>query len=643
MTTDERLDELLLRWEEAAEAGQPLAAEDICRDHPELVRRLQERIDALREMDWLEGPPPRAVPGYRLVRRLGRGGFGEVWEAVGPDGLVALKFVPRADQSAALEWRALEALKEVRHPHLLAVFAAWQTEEHLVITMERAERTLLDCWLEAQRQGLTGIPREELLGYLGQAARGIDYLHSKGIQHRDIKPQNLLLVGGCLKVADFGLARVLAHSVTGHTGRLTLAYAAPEFFDGRTTRHSDQYSLAVTYCQLRGGRLPFEGTPAQMVAGHLNRPPDLTMLPAEERPAVARALAKRAGERWPTCTAFVEALQRGAAGPAGRRWPRLVLLTLFGVVALVPGQPLDDHRSAVRVFPRLVSPENVRCLAAGRLYGTFNREVVFTNGTGGPMLRDARTGTVLRRFPAAGGPCAALAPFSQSLGLTGHDDGRVILWDLEKGTEVRRFVGHTSSVSGVAFSPDGRQVLTGSCDQTLRLWDTQTGQEVHCLRGHQGIVMSVAFDWSGRQALSGSWDRTVRLWDLREGQPLRQFEGHLSRVLCVAFSADGRYALSGGLDRTVRLWDAATGQEVRRFEGHAGQVSAVGFWGHDRIYSAGDGTVRVWDVNSGRELASSPPQPSPVETAAPISLDGSEHFLFGTATHGVGLWQLPRR
>src|SRR5262249_33890788 len=85
-------------------------------------------------------------------------------------------------------------------------------------------------------------------------------------------------------------------------------YAAPEFFEGRTSRHSDQYSLAITYCQLRGGQLPFTGTPAQMMAGHLMQTPDLEMLPAEERLPVARALAKDPAERWPSCRAFVEAL-----------------------------------------------------------------------------------------------------------------------------------------------------------------------------------------------------------------------------------------------------------------------------------------------------------------------------------------------
>jgi serine/threonine protein kinase len=308
----EHLEELLLRWEELAGAGQHVSAQELCRNCPELVEELQKRIDALREMDWLQtkmAPAIEAPPGYRLIKRVGKGGFGEVWKAVNADGCpVALKFVPKSGREASVECRALDTIKNIRHPHLLPVLGSYETDEFLIIAMELADRTLMD-----------GIPQEELLAYFRQAAEGLDYLHGQDIQHRDVKPQNLLLVGDKLKVADFGLARVLSHSVTSHTGSLSVAYAAPEFFEGVTTRQSDQYSLAVAYCRLRGGRLPFEGTAAQMFAGHLHRSPDLTMLPDSERPAVERALSKSPKQRWTTCQEFIDAVARGSPRRRSRR------------------------------------------------------------------------------------------------------------------------------------------------------------------------------------------------------------------------------------------------------------------------------------------------------------------------------------
>jgi formylglycine-generating enzyme required for sulfatase activity/serine/threonine protein kinase len=263
-------------------------------------------------------PGGRPVPGFELAERLGSGGYGEVWKAHGPGGFpVALKFIRLGDQAGAVELRSLEVMRGIRHPHLLGLFGAWKQQDLLIVAMELGDRTLYHRLQEARRQGLPGIPGEELLEYMRGAAWALDHLNASGVQHRDVKPQNLLLVGGGVKVADFGLAKLLEQTAASNTGALTPAYAAPEFLKGRTSDRSDQYALAVSYCQLRGGRLPFEGGPAQVLAGHLMMEPDLSMLPEEERAVVARALAKEPADRWPTCRAFVQALAqdtvRGAA------------------------------------------------------------------------------------------------------------------------------------------------------------------------------------------------------------------------------------------------------------------------------------------------------------------------------------------
>jgi tetratricopeptide (TPR) repeat protein/serine/threonine protein kinase len=271
-------------------------------------------------------PGAEPIPGYRLVKKLGGGGSGEVWKAVGQSGIeLALKFVHLDGPLGPQEHRAIASVKNIRHIHLLALFDIRPVGRYLVIAMELAERTLLDVFREAVGRGTDGIPTPEIFDYFQDAARGIDYLNEPrhpaggkgvlGVQHRDIKPQNLLLVGGCVKVGDYGLARVIEKTLAtaSDTGGLSPSYAAPEFFNRQTSGQSDQYSLACTYCHMRGGKPPFTGTPYEIMRGHLLGEPDLSMLPEREKAVVARALAKSPKERWPSCKDFVKALR--SAGP----------------------------------------------------------------------------------------------------------------------------------------------------------------------------------------------------------------------------------------------------------------------------------------------------------------------------------------
>ena len=251
----------------------------------------------------------RPVPEHTLLCKLGEGGFGQVWKARDDDGFeVALKFLRLDGCAGATELRALEVMRNVRHPHVLPMFRSWQVGGWFVLALELGDKTLLHRLAEVVKDGHVGIPRPELLQYVHEAAQALDYLHTLNIQHRDVKPQNLLLVGGCVKVADFGLAKLMEGSQASNSGSMTPAYAAPEQFQGLVSPHSDQYSLAVSYCQLRGGRLPYPGSHHEVMFGHVHGQPDTTMLPEAERPVLARALSKKPDERWPSCREFAEAL-----------------------------------------------------------------------------------------------------------------------------------------------------------------------------------------------------------------------------------------------------------------------------------------------------------------------------------------------
>jgi serine/threonine protein kinase len=267
------------------------------------------------------------IPGYRLIDRLGGGGFGEVWRAEAPGGLYkAIKFVfgdlscaNDNGQRAEQELKALKRVQSVRHPYILSLDRYDIIDGQLMIVMELADRNLWDRFKECRTQGLPGIPRAELLGYMSETAEALDLMNGEyQLQHLDIKPQNIFLVHQHIKVADFGLVKDLEGSHASVTGGITPVYAAPETFDGKVTRYSDQYSLGILFQELLTGQRPFNGVNVrQLILQHLQATPDVSPLPQGDRPHIARALSKVPHARFPTCRDLVEAL-KGSTRSSGK-------------------------------------------------------------------------------------------------------------------------------------------------------------------------------------------------------------------------------------------------------------------------------------------------------------------------------------
>ena len=251
--------------------------------------------------------------GYRLQERIGSGGFGEVWSAVAPGGLmkaVKIVFGYHDGKRAQAELKALDRVKQLRHPFLLSLERIEVFEGQLVVVSELADCSLADEFNKNINDGKDGISREDLLRYMRCSAEALDYLsESHGLQHLDIKPENLLVIGDHIKVADFGLIKDLHKVSQSLMSGMTPAYAAPELFDGRPGTNSDQYSLAIVYQEMLTGCRPFSGTtPAQLAAQHMNGKPNLLALPRGDQPIIAKALSKDPSCRYQSCCEMVDEL-----------------------------------------------------------------------------------------------------------------------------------------------------------------------------------------------------------------------------------------------------------------------------------------------------------------------------------------------
>src|ERR1700686_1132029 len=195
-------------------------------------------------------------PGYRLTRFLGRGAYGEVWEATRegrPN--VALKFVPTENSAnATMEVRGLEAIRKLRHRYLLEVDQVWCGAGYIIMSMELAEGSLLDLLgVYLTDMGMPIVPKH-LCHFLTQAASAIDFLNTRqhlidgrrvAVRHCDIKPSNLLLMpDGSVKVSDFTLSVQTTSPIDYQRRAGTLDFTGPEVFQRQLSERTDQYALA---------------------------------------------------------------------------------------------------------------------------------------------------------------------------------------------------------------------------------------------------------------------------------------------------------------------------------------------------------------------------------------------------------------
>jgi len=172
---------------------------------------------------------------------------------------------------------------------------------------------------------------------------------------------------------------------------------------------------------------------------------------------------------------------------------------------------------------------------------------------------------------------------------------------LVEGREYNSLEGHNSSVKSVNFSPDGQTLVSGSDDSKIKLWDIQTGKEIRTLTGHKHFVRSVNFSPDGKTLVSGSYDETIKLWNVQTGEEIRTLTGHDDSVNSVNFSPDGQTLVSGSGDNTIKLWNVQTGEEIRTLTGHDGSVLSVNFSpdGQTLVSGGDDETIKLWNGSNG--------------------------------------------
>ena len=661
---DDRIADLLEKWEEAADQGQELPVEELCRDCPECVEELRWRITALKKTNWTKKPLtnesplgtkpvdfglPETLGRYFLETLLGTGGFGLVWKAFDPQlkRHVAVK-IPRRDKLAAPEHFLAEAQKvaRLRHPGIVPVHDVGSQDGVFYIVSEFIEGGSLADQLAK------GTPwRTETLAIIADVADALHHAHQRGSVHRDIKPSNILLdEHGKPFLADFGIAVTSQETQTSSLG--TLPYMAPEqLAEGKADARSDSYSLGVVLYQLFTGRLPFDADdPAELRQKILTEPVANGGAPGELLAIARKCLAKNPAERFLSASELSTALRAAVGRPQRSPWRAtrwavslLIVLVMGAGFAIwhFTGQPGEKKTKEPITKSKEPDDEPMKVVTPDA-EGWIRLAPVVKAGRDTQDARWKVDGDTAE-FGAGGNRAYVSIPVL----VEGSYEIEAKI-TVTRATEVLTIFLPVTADRTILIGIQGDKGNAGAATTTLRFSGvnpmptpvSDASMKVGTAYAFRFMVSVVAervfvevirdgapvFRWSGKAeqitgnhvmrpgtiGLETGYYMAARFTGLRLKPSskttnltntlfeVRKYEGHKDKVTCLALSTDGKSFATGNVDRSVRLWNLGTGKS-RVFDQPA-EVTAVAMSSDGTTLACGctTGVVRLLDI-SGAE------------------------------------------
>ena len=603
----------------------------------------------------------RDVGRYSIRRIIGEGGMGVVYEAIqkSPRRTVAIKMIrPGVGTRSTLRRFEYEAqtLGRLHHDGIAQIFEAgtwndgttprpWFAMEYLI-----GARSITSF---ADQKTLTTRQRLELMV---KVCGALNHGHSKGVIHRDLKPSNILVTAdGVPKIIDFGVARSIDSDLAVTTlqtnvGALvgTLQYMSPEQCDADPNAidvRSDVYALGLVLYELICGQAPYtlRDQPIYEAARIVRDQPPSRPSTLDRRirgdleVIILKALEKNRDDRYQSVREFSQDIERYLRGesilakPPSTpalvwRWMRshrFAAASLGAIFLILVGSLLVISLVLVRVNAERLRAESHRMDAMNSAYAANIRAAAaaidMENMRMASMrLDDARDsaddsafewrhlnarskqelGSLIGHTSSVWG--LAVSPDDQWLASAGYGKD-ILLWKVDELDQPPRVIERPNVVYDLSFSPDGKHLATGGFGSAIRIIDLETGTLVRELTGHTNTIHSLAYSEDGAILASGSHDLTVRLWDAKTGEVLQVLEGSQEPLNSVSISPDGSLVAGGSLDSVIRIWDTQSGEQVHHLDGHRLKVLSVDFSPDGaRLVSSGmDRTIRLWDLDDG--------------------------------------------
>jgi WD40 repeat protein len=596
-------------------------------------------------------PPPAASDparvryfgDYEIERELARGGMGVVFRArqISLNRPVALKMILAGQLADETEVRRFyteaEAAANLDHPGIVPIYEVGQHEGQHYFSM-----ALVDGESLAQRLSAGPLPPREAAELTGKVAETIEYAHSRGVIHRDLKPGNILLDRkGNPRVTDFGLAKKVEgdSGLTG-SGQImgTPSYMPPEQVGGKrglVGPVADVYSLGATLYALLTGRPPFHAATAmdtvlQVISDEPVSPRRLNAsIPLDLETICLKCLEKEPGKRYTSAAALADDLRRflknqpiearrsSAIERAGRWcWRNPAVAALCGITST-----LLFTLTAVSVTATILI-NGARNRADQKAAGERAAREAADAAAGAEKLarrhaqeRLVRLNLVTGNFQTdADDLGAALLRYSQAWTLDPDDSAEAIhrlrmAFVLEHYPRLEGICFHTSPVLEARYDTRRARVLTRTADERAHLWDPFRSVPLASPLPHNARVFGIALCPDGTLAVTTGSDGMARLWDTATGQPLGAALRHPDAVRYAAFSPDGRRLATACADGTVRFWSIPQGKQLEPAIQVGSELSFVGFSPDGRLVATVDGLrmARVWDAEKVQPLTPSLP------------------------------------
>lgn len=685
----------------AIDAGRPLDRSALLKKYPDIQEELSACLDGLELMrvssatstkkdgaplkDLQKVAPAATLGDFKIVREIGKGGMGVVYEAeqLSVGRKVALKVLPYAamldKRQVARFQNEARAAATLEHSNIVPVYFVGnergvyfyamrliqgknlaevitelcnsESDEGRAKLSMSSSQLLLDTERErdaaneskAHASGDTiresggesstslGVDSGErgkvyyrsVARIVKQAAEALEFAHSHGIVHRDVKPANILLDElGDAWVTDFGLARIESDGGMTMTGDLvgTLRYMSPEQTLAKrvTVDHrSDVYSLGATLYELLSLQTLFDGTDRadllKKIAFEEPKAPSKIdkNVPKDLETIVLKALQKNPDDRYQSALYLADDLQRFIDNEPVKARPT-PLSRRIGL--WTQRNPVITLSAAIVGTLLLISTATIGLLIANNEHNLRTQEGEASAALAKSLeekldqqalalraakLAEARNYINQIRLSSAEWTFGDHTIAREALAST-NESLRGWEYDYLKNRFISSIeseqVAHEGPITAVQYSPNGQLILTASHDGTIKLWNAENYQAIRTLTGHDGEVNDCVFFPDGTRLASAGTDGTIRIWETETGNQLLQIDESRS-VDAIAVSSKSNL-LVAGVGESLRFWNTNDGKLTRTIDNMWGNVTCVTFTSDGRYVSCGtdDHVIDIWTV-----------------------------------------------